>query len=91
MLQSQFSWWIASFCESRYVKIPIIVTQKSRENPIDIRKQSHHPTRRQVGADTEQAIDGGATPLIVAAYKVRCFFFRAGLEDWWPNFEKLSL
>ena len=67
MMNCQFLW-------SRYVKIPIIVTQKSRENPIDIRKQSHNPTRRQVGADTEQAIDGGATPLIVAAYKVRCFF-----------------
>ena len=78
MLQSQFSWWIASFCDQDMLRFQFIVTQKSRENPIDIRKQSHNPTRRQVGADTEQAIDGGATPLIVAAYKVRCFFSGQG-------------
>ena len=28
-----------------------------------------HPPAWQAGADTEQAIDGNATPLIVAAYK----------------------
>lgn len=96
MLQSQFSWWIVSFCDQdmlRYVKIPSKLSQKNsvRKSHWHPQALSHHPTTdRQVGADTEQAIDGGATPLIVAAYKVRCgcFFPGRANEDWWPNFMK---